>query len=129
SVCAAWNRPACRPVDPAQRLPGDSGRHPGHRGALPRDQSRCRPLLSPARPARGAPVNRGGIAFLLAPFLARPITMAGLGVLVAMVLAAIFAPLLAPYDPYAIDPLIRLTPPDAVHWFGTDQYGRDTLSR
>jgi peptide/nickel transport system permease protein len=74
-------------------------------------------------------VNRDGIASWLAPFAARPISMAGLAVIVAMALAALFAPLLAPYDPYAIDPLIRLTPPDASHWFGTDQYGRDTLSR
>ncbi len=44
-------------------------------------------------------------------------------------IAAIFAPSLAPYDPYAIHPMIRLMPPDAAHWFGTDQYGRDTLSR
>lgn len=70
-----------------------------------------------------------GMAMLLAPFAARPIALVGLGVLVVMILAAILAPLIAPYDPYAIDPVIRLTPPDAVHWFGTDQYGRDTLSR
>jgi peptide/nickel transport system permease protein len=74
-------------------------------------------------------VNRDGMTLWLAPFVARPIAMAGLGVLVAMVLAAIFAPLLAPFDPYAIDPMIRLTPPDGLHWFGTDQFGRDTLSR
>jgi peptide/nickel transport system permease protein len=46
-----------------------------------------------------------------------------------MILAAIFAAVLAPYDPLAIDPIIRLTPPNAAHWFGTDQFGRDTLSR
>ena len=74
-------------------------------------------------------MSRSGTALLLAPFMARPIALVGLGVLVAMVLAAIFAPWLAPYDPYALDPLIRLTPPDGTHWFGTDQYGRDTLSR
>src|SRR5438105_5063788 len=69
------------------------------------------------------------MALWLAPFVARPIAMAGLGVLVAMVLAAIFAAWLAPFDPYAIDPMIRLTPPDGLHWFGTDQFGLDTLSR
>lgn len=68
-------------------------------------------------------------AWLFAPFVARPIAMIGLGVLLAMVVAAIFAPLLAPHDPAAIDPVIRLAPPDASHWFGTDQFGRDTLSR
>jgi peptide/nickel transport system permease protein len=74
-------------------------------------------------------MSRKGTMLLLAPLMARPIAMAGLAVLLAMVLAAIFAPFLAPYDPYALDPLIRLTPPDALHWFGTDQFGRDTLSR
>ncbi|MBR0839932.1 ABC transporter permease [Bradyrhizobium liaoningense] len=65
----------------------------------------------------------------LKPFIARPIALAGLAVLLATVLAAAFASWLSPYDPYAIDPLIRLTPPNATHWFGTDQFGRDTLSR
>jgi peptide/nickel transport system permease protein len=72
---------------------------------------------------------RGAAAFWFAPFAARPIALFGLAVLVAVVFAAAFAPLLAPYDPYSIDPVIRLSPPDASHWFGTDQYGRDTLSR
>ena len=65
----------------------------------------------------------------LAPFAARPIALAGLCIIFAVVLAAMLAPLLSPYDPYAIDPVIRLSPPDATHWFGTDQLGRDTLSR
>lgn len=65
----------------------------------------------------------------LKPFIARPVALAGLGILLATLLAAGFAPWLAPYDPYAIDPMIRLTPPNAIHWFGTDQFGRDTLSR
>lgn len=65
----------------------------------------------------------------LKPFIARPVALAGLGILLATLFAAGFAPWLAPYDPYAIDPMIRLTPPNAIHWFGTDQFGRDTLSR
>lgn len=74
-------------------------------------------------------MSRDGAILWLKPFVARPIALAGLGILLATVLAAAFAPWLAPYDPYAIDPLIRLTPPNAAHWFGTDQFGRDTLSR
>jgi peptide/nickel transport system permease protein len=65
----------------------------------------------------------------LTPFLARPIAMVGLLLLLAMILAAIFAPLLAPYEPGAIEPLARLRSPHAAHWFGTDQFGRDTFSR
>src|SRR5690625_4610950 len=46
-----------------------------------------------------------------------------------IVLVAIFAPWLAPYAPDEIDVLNRLAPPSAEHWLGTDQLGRDTLSR
>jgi len=65
----------------------------------------------------------------LAPFAARPIALVGLALLVVVLLAAFFAPWMAPFDPQEMDPIIRLSPPDAVHWFGTDQFGRDTLSR
>lgn len=74
-------------------------------------------------------MKRDGLALWLTPFIARPVALIGVCVLVAMVIAAVLAPWLAPYDPYAIDPISRLMPPDAVHWFGTDQFGRDTLSR
>lgn len=50
-------------------------------------------------------------------------------VLILLALVAIFAPLIAPYDPYAQD-LTRLNePPSADHWFGTDDIGRDVFSR
>ena len=42
---------------------------------------------------------------------------------------AILAPVLAPYDPIALDVVHRLRPPSGAHWFGTDAYGRDVLSR
>ena len=74
-------------------------------------------------------MKRDGVTLWLTPFAARPIALVGLCVLLATVLAALFAPWLAPYDPYAMAPVARLMPPDAVHWFGTDQFGRDTLSR
>ncbi len=49
--------------------------------------------------------------------------------LFAICLAAIAAPLVAPYAPAAQDLMERLEPPSAAHWFGTDNYGRDILSR
>jgi peptide/nickel transport system permease protein len=49
--------------------------------------------------------------------------------LTAIVLMAIFAPLIAPYDPLEMTPAARLSGPGSVYWFGTDQYGRDILSR
>ena len=46
-----------------------------------------------------------------------------------MLLVAVFAPLLAPYDPVAVDFGAMLSPPGAKHWLGTDAFGRDVLSR
>ena len=45
------------------------------------------------------------------------------------VIAALGAPLLAPYDPVKLDLLSVLQPPSPAHPFGTDQLGRDILSR
>ena len=59
----------------------------------------------------------------------RKLAFAGLVIVAALAACALFAPWLAPADPVAIDPLARLSPPSAVHWFGTDHFGRDTLSR
>ncbi|PZQ58140.1 MAG: peptide ABC transporter permease [Variovorax paradoxus] len=49
--------------------------------------------------------------------------------LLAMVALAIAAPWAATHDPQDIDPLARLQPPSAEHWFGTDAMGRDVYSR
>jgi ABC-type dipeptide/oligopeptide/nickel transport system permease subunit len=46
-----------------------------------------------------------------------------------IVLAAILAPVIAPYDPNALDMKAALSGPTAAHWLGTDQLGRDQLSR
>jgi len=53
----------------------------------------------------------------------------GLGIVGAYALAAILAPLLAPFDPLAQAPLSRLEPPGGGHLLGTDELGRDELSR
>ena len=59
----------------------------------------------------------------------RKLAFAGLVVVAVLAVCALLAPWLAPADPIAIDPLARLSPPSAGHWFGTDHFGRDTLSR
>jgi peptide/nickel transport system permease protein len=52
------------------------------------------------------------------------------GVILAIILISGTAPgLIAPYDPYAVDAAGRLASPSAAHWFGTDELGRDLLSR
>ena len=61
--------------------------------------------------------------------LARPETLVGALIVLLVVAAAVFAPLLAPYDPVDQDILARLEGPSAAHWLGTDEFGRDTLSR
>ena len=53
----------------------------------------------------------------------------GGGILSMLLLMALLAPVLAPYDPLAQDLYQRLQPPSADHWFGTDDFGRDILSR
>ena len=50
-------------------------------------------------------------------------------ILCGWLFVALAAPLLAPYDPDAIDIINMLAPPGAEHWFGTDQVGRDVFSR
>lgn len=54
---------------------------------------------------------------------------AGLALLSMIVLSAVFAPLIAPFDPLAQDIVNRLMPPSSEFWLGTDSYGRDVLSR
>ena len=53
----------------------------------------------------------------------------GFWALVLITLAAALAPWIAPYDPLGMNSAKSLTPPGAEHWFGTDQFGRDILSR
>lgn len=53
----------------------------------------------------------------------------GLGVTIALLLVALSAPLIAPYDPFEIGADIPLSAPSAAHPFGTDELGRDVLSR
>lgn len=55
--------------------------------------------------------------------------LAGVVILAVIALAALVAPVLAPYDPIKVRPAEALTPPSWQHPFGTDQYGRDILSR
>ena len=58
-----------------------------------------------------------------------PMGVVGLMIVVSFLIIAIFADFLAPYDPNKIDILNKLQGPSAEHLFGTDQLGRDTLSR
>jgi ABC-type dipeptide/oligopeptide/nickel transport system permease subunit len=62
-------------------------------------------------------------------FLKRKLAIIGLVVVLFVILVAICAPLLAPYDPYKVDVIHKLQNPSWQHLLGTDTLGRDTLSR
>lgn len=62
-------------------------------------------------------------------FLAKWLLSLPVLILTLLVIGAIFAPLLAYYDPVTPSPAEKLLPPSAEHWFGTDPYGMDVFSR
>lgn len=61
--------------------------------------------------------------------LQNPVAVIGFAILMILVLAAIFAPLIAPYGPLEMDFTAVKSTPNAQHLFGTDQFGRDIFSR
>ncbi len=58
-----------------------------------------------------------------------PLAVIGLTIIVVFIALSLLAPLIAPYDPAAQNLGNRLAFPNAEHWFGTDELGRDILSR
>jgi len=62
-------------------------------------------------------------------FLSRGLVVFGIVVIFLFLFVAIFAPLVAPYDPVEPDLNATLQNPSTAHWLGTDSLGRDTLSR
>lgn len=82
-------------------------------------------LLSAARQRR----RSQGLRRFCTALLHEPLGLIGFILLCLLVLTAIFAPLLAPYSPVVQNLPNALQPPSAQHWFGTDEFGRDILSR
>jgi len=62
-------------------------------------------------------------------FFGRKVVIFGTVIIALFVLMAVFAPWIAPYDPIKISLTERLQGPSWEHWLGTDNFGRDTLSR
>jgi peptide/nickel transport system permease protein len=58
-----------------------------------------------------------------------PVSAVALGIIAALLLIAVIAPWIAPYGPDDTDAAAALAGPSWAHWFGTDVYGRDELSR
>ena len=76
-----------------------------------------------------ATVELGRARALWATIRRKPLGAVSAALIAVLVLTAIFADVLAPYDPLAAQPEIRLAAPSWEHPFGTDDIGRDVLSR
>ena len=71
----------------------------------------------------------GWVSVVLGFSRRRPLGAIGAAIVLLMLLVAVIAPWIAPYDPVAVDFGAMLSPPSAKHWLGTDSFGRDVLSR
>ena len=89
---------------------------------------RQRTSAGPATPSLDAEVRRRRLRPVTPLPWRSPLALAGLGVVGAWVVIAIFAPLIAPDNPLAQNFAI-LAAPSSAHWFGTDELGRDVFSR
>jgi peptide/nickel transport system permease protein len=91
------------------------------------------PLARPFRLAswlpRGAARSHGPLVQAIARTLSNPMGLFGAMVLIALIIAAVAAPILSPFDPLEQHPGSELLPPGAPYWLGTDNLGRDLLSR
>lgn len=66
---------------------------------------------------------------MLRTFLRNRTSLIGASISLVMVILAIIAPWISPYDPLKQNVYHRLTPPEKIHFLGTDEYGRDVLTR
>ena len=76
-----------------------------------------------------SPQPRTHSASLTRALLRKPLGVVSAGVILVLILAALLAPWIAPYDPLAQNMLIARQGPSAGHWLGTDLLGRDLLTR
>ena len=77
---------------------------------------------SPAR-------RRSRIVTVLSHILSRPSGAIGLALVILHIVLTLISPLIVPYDFKAMSASAILSPPDFLHWFGTDQLGRDIFTR
>jgi len=77
----------------------------------------------------GSPERGHALRIATRQFVRNRTAVAGLAFLVLICAVTLLAPVLAPYDPVKIQLASKLHPPSLLHWFGTDHFGRDVLSR
>ncbi len=81
--------------------------------------------MSPRRPGRG----RRAVSRAVVAWKRHRVLVVGAVLVILVTGSAVFAGRIAPYSPYDVDIADKLHAPSAAHWFGTDEYGRDVLSR
>lgn len=86
-------------------------------------------MAAPARKKEAGPGRAADLKRFFRAMFSRKIVVIGAIGTGLFVLIAIFAPLIAPYDPDEVDILSKFAPMSAEHLLGTDLYGRDLLSR
>ena len=101
---------------PADRIP--EGRWPGLRRWL---------MSTSPGSRRQARLGRAYLAWL--SFMENRLAVVGLAIILLLITTAALAPFIAPYPPNSPDLSERLTPMSGAHWLGTDELGRDILSR
>jgi peptide/nickel transport system permease protein len=87
------------------------------------------PPLERAADLLEAPTRRAWMAAVLDFSHRRPLGAVGAAIVLLMLMIALTATLIAPYDPLSVDFGAMLAAPSADHWLGTDAFGRDVLSR
>lgn len=75
------------------------------------------------------PARRSALGAIVRAFNTNKTSWVGLGLVVLIAVLALLAPWIAPHDPIEQDILSKLQGPSSKHWFGTDYFGRDILSR
>src|SRR5207244_1982357 len=126
----AGNRTPYGPGHRFARLPAVAGLHPGDCAVLCAGEFADRCVVRAGGPASAAVMSRTNDKSNLGNFLrTSPLGCWGLALTLLLVLAAAFAPWLAPQAPSAQDLPSRLLAPSGRHLFGTDELGRDILAR
>jgi peptide/nickel transport system permease protein len=86
------------------------------------------PAASPGR-FRLSSITPASRYYWVRLLLENPAARISLGFIVVMLLVALFAPIIAPFEPTFVNPADRLQGPSSDYWFGTDDLGRDVFSR
>ncbi len=73
--------------------------------------------------------NESLLSEVIDAFKKNRMAMVGLGIVLFLVIIAVFAPVITPHDPFTIDLNKQLLAPSAQFWLGTDKFGRDLLAR